>query len=44
MNVINTTVRQTITVERAHHEAINAASDAELYGYDINAGWPSNGV
>ena len=21
-----------------------AASDAELYGYDINAGWPSNGV
>ena len=30
--------------ERAHHEAIAAASDAELYGYDINTGWPSNGV
>ena len=30
--------------ERAHHEAIAAASDAELSGYDINAGWPSNGV
>ena len=30
--------------ERAHHVAIAAASDAELYGYDINAGWPSNGV
>ena len=27
--------------ERAHHEAIAAASDAELYGYDINAGWPA---
>ena len=26
--------------ERAHHEAIAAASDAELYGYDINEGWP----
>ena len=30
--------------ERAHHVAIAAASEAELYGYDINAGWPSNGV
>ena len=30
--------------ERAHHVAIAAASDAELYSYDINAGWPSNGV
>ena len=30
--------------ERAHHEAIAAASDADLYGYDINTGWPSNGV
>ncbi len=27
--------------ERAHHDAIAAASDAELYGYDINAGWPA---
>ena len=26
--------------ERAHHEAIAAASDAELFGYDINEGWP----
>ena len=32
------------SAERAHHVAIAAASDAELYGYDINAGWPSNGV
>ena len=30
--------------ERAHHDAIAAASDADLYGYDINIGWPSNGV
>ena len=30
--------------ERAHHVAIAAASDADLYGYDINTGWPSNGV
>ena len=30
--------------ERAHHEAIAAASETELYGYDINTGWPSNGV
>ena len=30
--------------ERAHHDAIAAASETELYGYDINAGWPSNGV
>ena len=30
--------------ERAHHEAIAAASEAELMAYDINAGWPSNGV
>ena len=27
--------------ERAHHEAIAAASDAELFGYDINEGWPA---
>lgn len=25
-------------------EAIAAASDADLYGYDINVGWPGNGV
>ena len=30
--------------ERAHHVAIAAATDAELYDYDINTGWPSNGV
>jgi len=30
--------------ERAHHVAIAAASETELYGYDINTGWPSNGV
>ncbi len=30
--------------ERAHHEAIAAASDTDLYSYDINIGWPSNGV
>ena len=27
--------------EREYHEAISAASDAELYSYDINAGWPA---
>ena len=27
--------------ERAHHDAIAAASDAELMAYDINAGWPA---
>ena len=37
-------VQACFSAERAHHEAINAASDADLYGYDINAGWPSNGV
>ena len=37
-------VQACFSAERAHHEAINAASDVELYGYDINAGWPSNGV
>lgn len=30
--------------EHAHHDAIAAASDVELYDYDINTGWPSNGV
>ena len=37
-------VQACFSAERAHHEAINAASDADLYGYDIDAGWPSNGV
>lgn len=37
-------VQACFSAERAHHEAINAASGAELYGYDINARWPSNGV
>ena len=37
-------VQACFSAERAHHEAINAASDAELYGYDINTGWPGNGV
>lgn len=37
-------VQACFSAERAHHEAIAAASDAELYGYDINTGWPSNGV
>ncbi len=27
--------------ERAHHEAIAAASEAELMAYDINTGWPA---
>ena len=34
-------VQACFSAERAHHEAIAAASDAELYGYDINAGWPA---
>lgn len=33
-------VQACFSAERAHHEAINAASDAELYDYDINTGWP----
>lgn len=37
-------VQACFSAERAHHDAIAAASDAELYGYDINAGWPSNAV
>ena len=37
-------VHSCYAAERAHHEAIAAASDAELYGYDINTGWPGNGV
>lgn len=34
-------VQACFSAERAHHEAIAAASNAELYGYDINAGWPA---
>jgi hypothetical protein len=26
--------------ERAHHNAIAAASETELMAYDINTGWP----
>ncbi len=33
-------VQACFSAERAHHEAIAAASDAELFGYDINEGWP----
>ena len=34
-------VQACFSAERTHHEAIAAASDAELYSYDINAGWPA---
>ena len=34
-------VQACFSAERAHHDAIAAASDAELYSYDINAGWPA---
>ena len=34
-------VQACFSAERTHHEAIAAASDADLYGYDINAGWPA---
>lgn len=34
-------VQACFSTERAHHEAISAASDTEMYGYDINAGWPA---
>ena len=37
-------VQACFSAERAHHEAIAAASDADLYSYDINVGWPGNGV
>lgn len=37
-------VQACFSAERAHHEAIAAASDADLYGYDIHTGWPGNGV
>ncbi len=33
-------VQACFSAERTHHEAIAAASDAELFGYDINDGWP----
>lgn len=34
-------VRACYAAERAHHVAIAAASDTELYSYDINTGWPA---
>lgn len=34
-------VQACFSAERAHHEAIAAASAADLYSYDINAGWPA---
>ena len=37
-------VQACFSAERAHHEAIAAASDADLMAYDVNAGWPSNAV
>lgn len=37
-------VQACFSAERTHHEAIAAASETELYGYDINTGWPGNGV
>ena len=37
-------VQACFSSERAHHEAIAAASDADLMAYDVNAGWPSNAV
>lgn len=33
-------VQACFTAERAHHEAIDAASDAALASYDVDAGWP----
>lgn len=37
-------VQACFSAERAHHEAIAAASDADLYSYDINVGWPDHGI
>ena len=34
-------VQACFSAERAHHEAIAAASETELMAYDINAGWPA---
>ena len=34
-------VQACFSAERAHHEAIAAASDADLMAYDVNAGWPA---
>ena len=34
-------VQACFSAERTHHEDIAAASDADLYDYDINAGWPA---
>lgn len=37
-------VQACFSAERTHHEAIAAASDADLYSYDINVGWPGHGI
>lgn len=34
-------VQACFSAERAHHEAINSATEAELLAYDIAAGWPA---
>ena len=34
-------VQACFSAERAHHEAIAAASETELMAYDINTGWPA---
>ena len=34
-------VQACFAAERAHHEAIDAASDAALASYDVDAGWPA---
>ncbi|RKJ96623.1 DUF4376 domain-containing protein [Alicycliphilus denitrificans] len=33
-------VQACFAAERAHHDAINAAADADLLTYDVAAGWP----
>lgn len=33
-------VQACFAAERAHHDAIDAASDAALANYDVDAGWP----
>ena len=37
-------VQACFSAERTHNEAIAAASDADLYSYDINVGWPGHGI
>ena len=34
-------VQACFSAERAHHNAIAAASETELMAYDINTGWPA---